>query len=102
MGKSYRDKNAHKARNPEKYFDGDLPRIHMGSRFESVDWGEVLFKEGVYPNKDFPGVAWSIQGKRRRNTTRKSNQKAKQMNHQINRAKEKSELQRQLKSFGNE
>lgn len=57
MSNSHRDKKAHKARNPEKYFG------------KSNDTGEILFKEGVYPTKNFPKIAWSIQGKRRRGCT---------------------------------
>ena len=85
MSKSYRDKKAHKARNFRKYFDEDLQNP-----------ADILFKEGIYPNKNFPDIAWSIQGKRRRNSTRRSNQKVKQMVNQLDRAKLKEELIKEL------
>jgi hypothetical protein len=87
MSRSYRDKKAHKARNARKYFP------------ESKDLGETLFREGVYPTKNFPKIAWSIQGKRRRNSSRKGNQKVKQMVHQIDRAKNKVETIKTIKTI---
>jgi hypothetical protein len=85
MSNSKRDKRTHKARNPEKYFD-------------NVD-RDTLFKEGIYPNKNYPSIAWSIIGKRRRNSTRKANQKVKQMIHQLERAKNKQTTIKQLKEL---
>lgn len=88
MSNSYRDKKAHKARNPEKYFDSEgLPTI-----YGRVDWLDFLFKENIYPTKNTPSIAWSIQGKRRRNSTRKGNQKVKQIVHQQERSKLKNDL----------
>ncbi len=84
MSRSYRDKRGFKARNPEKYIEGEID-------------GDSMFKNGLYPTKDFPKIAWAIQGKRRRNSTRKANQKAKQMSHQLLRAKLKEEAKKQIK-----
>ena len=95
MADSYRDKRAHKARNPKKYIsEEDL--LYRGY---NVDWLEILFREGIYPTKNTPKITWSIQGKRRRNTSRKSNQKTKQMIHQIERAKSKVDFKRQIKDI---
>ena len=92
MSNSYRDKKAHKARNPQKYFDTEgLP-----VRYGSIDWLDVLFKEDIYPTKNTPSIAWSIQGKRRRNSTRKGNQKMKQIVHQQERSKLKNEFKKEL------
>jgi len=102
MSKSYRDKRSHKARNPEKYFNENLPLICMGKDYESVDWGEVLFKNNIYPTKKFPKIAWSIQGKRRRGSTRKGNQKVKQMISQLDRAKNKTNLIKEIKQLEDE
>lgn len=85
MSKSKRDIRTYKARNAEKIF-GEV----------TVD---ILFKKGIYPTKDTPKIAWSIQGKRRRNSTRKGNQKVKQMVHQIDRAQNKKETQHLIKEY---
>lgn len=91
MSNSYRDKNAHKARNPKKYFgEEDLPILNG-----EVNWRKVLFQKGLYPTKK-RNISWSIHGKRRRGSTRKGNQKVKQMLHQMDRAKLKSNLKKEL------
>lgn len=97
MSRSYRDKKAHKARNPLKYFKEDLPIIFQGTQHERVDYNELLFREGVYPSKS-PDISVKIQGKRRRCSTRKGNQKVKQMVRQIDRAKRKDEVVKLIKN----
>ena len=86
MSKSNRDKNAWKARNPEKA------------------WGENWYDtpeskkeyDSLFPTRDFPSIAWSIVGKRRRNNSRKSNQRTKPIVRQIDRAKRKVQTLKEL------
>lgn len=91
MSRSKRDIRAHIARNPRKYF----PDEPLRSR-DTID-RDILFEKGIVPTKNYPEIAWSIQGKRRRCSTRKGNQKVKRMVHQIQRAKEKMETKEMVK-----
>lgn len=85
MSKSYRDQRAWKARNGEKAV-GKKIACHRWA-FCSSEEAEGL-KE--YHKIKPPYInSYAILGKRRRNTSRKSNQRTKQMIHQIQRAKEK-------------
>lgn len=88
---SQKDKDYHKLRNPEKY-----------AGLNSADSYGYLTKEGAEAYKRYKKI-WSKYGlksmvsdKRRRNKTRKSNQKDKQMLHQIERSQNKSNLRSHL------
>ncbi len=84
---SQKDKDYHKLRNPEKYTelqseDTFGQRTQVGAeayaRYKKL-WSKFGFKS-------------MVSDKRRRNTTRKSNQKNKQILHQMERAQNKSNL----------
>ena len=88
---SQKDKEYHKLRNPEKY-----------SGLKSSDIYGYLTKEGAEAHVKFR-LLWGKYGfrsmvgdKRRRNKTRKSNQRDKQVLHQIERAQFKSNLRAHL------
>jgi hypothetical protein len=88
---SQRDKDYHKLRNPDKY---------VGLKSDDI-YGN-LTKEGAEARARFKKI-WSKYGlksmvgdKRRRNSTRKSNQKDKQKLHQMERAKNQSNLRAHL------
>ena len=98
---SRRDKDYHKLRNPEKYFgcnlhqwiqvDGTIVNVSITSEYAKAQaaFDKIHYK---YGGKSMVG------DKRRRNTTRKSNQKDKQTSHQIERAKLKIDLRNLIES----
>lgn len=88
MSDSKRDKRAWKARNPEKF---------LGEDWKENSESEKKFYS-LFPTNDFPSIAWSIAGKRRRNSCRKSNQKTKPMIRQMDRAKGKEETLKEIKN----
>lgn len=92
---SKRDKDFHKLRNSEKYF----------GKFEKYGWGgkdrivglpitseEAEAQDAYNKLHEKYGYKSMVSNKRRRNTTRKSNQRNKQMAHAQTRSREKSEL----------
>jgi len=88
---SQKDKDYHKLRHPEKY-----------KELERNDSYGYRTKEGAEAYKRYLTI-WSKYGqksmvsdKRRRNSTRKSNQKDKQLLHQVERARFKSSLKNHL------
>lgn len=87
MSKSHRDKRAWKARNGEQAV-GKKIACHRWT-FCTQEEAEGL-KEYQKINPPYY-ASYAIRGKRRRNTSRKSNQRTKQMIHQIKRAKEKNQ-----------
>jgi hypothetical protein len=93
---SQKDKDYHKLRNSKKY-----PEL------SSTDTYGYTTKEGAEARMRYK-LIWSKYGlksmvcdKRRRNSTRKSNQKDKQTLHQIQRARYKSSLKNHLENQGN-
>ncbi len=100
MSKSHRDQRAWKARNEQKAFGGKVVGKH---RFRTKDESErdVEFNK-LFFNKSDQDISWAIIGKRRRNTSRKSNQRTKQMMHQIERAKNKVQTILTLKTLSHE
>lgn len=95
---SKRDKDYHKLRNPEKY-DLDLGSYHKFSGVQT--------KEGAEQNKRYEkihkeyGFKSMVGNKRRRNSTRKSNQKDRQTIHQLRRAQEKEQVRLHLQDDSN-
>ena len=90
MSNTHRDKDYHKLRNSKKYFGdwhGDYHIMFYGERTQEDAEGEKGYKK-IHAKYGFKSM---VGNKRRRNTTRKSNQKTKQMMHQIERAKLKQE-----------
>lgn len=92
---SQKDKDYHMLRNPEKY---------LGLNSDTYDY---LTKEGAEAYSRYKKI-WSKYGlksmvsdKRRRNSTRKSNQKDKQILHQKERAQHKSDLRAQVVGVDN-
>ena len=88
---SLKDKEYHKLRNPQKY-----PEL------ASEDVYGQLTKEGAEAHKRYLilwrgyGLKSMVADKRRRNKTRKSNQKNKQILHQMERAQYKTNLRAHL------
>jgi len=88
---SQKDKDYHKLRNPEKYLGLSLTDMY-GQRTKEGAEAYARFKVlwSKYGNKSM------VSDKRRRNKTRKSNQKDKQILHQIERAQYKSNFRTHL------
>lgn len=96
---SLRDKDYHKLRNSEKYFGKFRRDIHIKYHGEGP-----ITKEEAESAKQFDklhekyGFKSMVGNKRRRNTTRKSNQKWKPLQRQIRRAKEKQETRESIQN----
>jgi hypothetical protein len=98
---SQRDKDYHKLRNPEKYdlvpqglhwylskYGRMMPKQCTKEEREVIDrYDKIYSKYGCDP--------W-VGNKRRRNSTRKSNQKNKQRAHKIERAKHKEQVRAEV------
>ncbi len=91
---SQKDKDYHKLRNPGKY--PELKMMKSGDTYGHVN------KESAEAYARYKslwrkyGQKSMVSDKRRRNTTRKSNQKDKQRLHKIERAQDKCELRVQI------
>jgi hypothetical protein len=88
---SQKDKDYHKLRNPEKYAElsKEDPYGHLNKEAaEAYTRYKLLWSK--YGNKSM------VSDRRRRNSTRKSNQRDKQILHQIERAQYKSNLRTHL------
>lgn len=98
---SKKDKDYHILRNPEKYFGKFHRNAHIFQ--QGLVTPEIAEAEKKYDK------LWSKYGyksmvgdKRRRNTTRKSNQKFKQTKRQIERARNKQQTQNLIKEYYND
>ncbi|PWK80389.1 hypothetical protein LX99_00855 [Mucilaginibacter oryzae] len=84
---SQKDKDYHKLRNPEKYPELSSKDVY-GYRSEEGAEAHSKYK-AIWVKFGFKSM---VSDKRRRNTTRKSNQKDKQILHQMERAQFKRNL----------
>lgn len=98
MSKTNRDKDFHFLRNSEKY-QGDWHRSAHVFR-QGLMTTEIAEREAQYDKVWAKyGMKSMVSDKRRRCSTRKANQKVKQMVHQIDRAKNKKETQHLIKEY---
>ncbi len=96
MSKTHRDKDYHFLRNSKKYLGKWQRQAHcgIGNKLNTVENAENEKKYDKVWKKY--GMKSMVGNKRRRNTTRKSNQRTKQMLHQIKRAKEKNSFKKEI------